>query len=102
MYGNRKDSGEIKQVYLHRLYKAFTDQLCDNNLYFSRFMYIYYWCHRNSEYDQEILQSQTQTTPWHRGEEPRNHHETPGRQIEQSNQLSLPHQGDCNTRMDIK
>ena len=54
-----------------------------------------------SEYDQEILQSQTQTTPWHRKEEPLNHHETPGRQIEQSNQLSLPHQGDCNTRMDI-
>ena len=28
-----------------------------------------------------------QTTPWHR--EPLNHHETPGRQIKQSNQLSL-------------
>ena len=35
-------------------------------------------------------------------EEPLNHHETPGRQIKQSNQLSLPHQDDCNTRMDIK
>ena len=33
-----------------------------------------------------------QTTPWHREEEPLNHHETPGRQIKQSNQLSLPHQ----------
>ena len=43
-----------------------------------------------------------QTTPWHREEEPLNHHETPGRQIKQSNQLSLPHQDDCNTRMDIK
>ena len=55
-----------------------------------------------------------QTTPWHREEEPINHHETPGRQItinhhetpgrqiKQSNQLSLPHQDDCNTRMDIK
>ena len=42
-----------------------------------------------------------QTTPWHREEEPLNHHETPGRQIKQSNQLSLPHQDDCNTRMDI-
>ena len=31
-----------------------------------------------------------------------NHHETPGRQIKQSNQLPLPHQDDCNTRMDIK
>ena len=44
----------------------------------------------------------TQTTPWHREEEPLNHHETPGRQIKQSNQLSLPHQDDCNTRIDIK
>ena len=35
-------------------------------------------------------------------EEPLNHHKTPGRQIKQSNQLSLPHQYDCNTRMDIK
>ena len=43
-----------------------------------------------------------QTTPWHCEEEPLNHHETPGRQIKQSNQLSLPHQDDCNTRMDIK
>ena len=32
-----------------------------------------------------------QTAPWHREEEPPNHHETPGRQIKQSNQLSLPH-----------
>ena len=31
-----------------------------------------------------------QTTQWHREEEPLNHHETPGRQIKQSNQLSLP------------
>ena len=43
-----------------------------------------------------------QTTPWHREEELLNHHETPGRQIKQSNKLSLPHQDDCNTRMDIK
>ena len=27
----------------------------------------------------------SQTTPWHREEEPLNHHETPGRQIKQSN-----------------
>ena len=38
----------------------------------------------------------------HREEEPLNHHETPGRQFKQSNQLSLPYQDDCNTRMDIK
>ena len=38
-----------------------------------------------------------QTTPRHR--EPLNHHETPGRQIKQSNQLSLPHQDNCNTRI---
>ena len=37
-----------------------------------------------------------QTTPWHCKEEPLNHHKTPGRQIKQSNQLSLPHQDDCN------
>ena len=43
-----------------------------------------------------------QAAPWHRKEEPPNHHETPGRQIKQSNQLSLPHQDDSNTRMDIK
>ena len=43
-----------------------------------------------------------QTTLWHRQEEPLNHHETPGRQIKQSNQLTLPHQDDCNTRTDTK
>ena len=43
-----------------------------------------------------------QTTQWHLQEEPFNHHETPGRQIKQGNQLSFPHQDDCNTRMDIK
>ena len=32
---------------------------------------------------------------------PLNRHETPGRQIKQSNQLSFPLQDDCNTRMDI-
>ena len=40
-----------------------------------------------------------ETTPWHREEEPLNRHETPGRQIKQSNQLSLPHQDDCNTKV---
>ena len=47
-----------------------------------------------SEYDQEIPQSQTADNP---RQEPLNHHETPGRRIKQSNQLSLPHQDDCNT-----
>ena len=55
-----------------------------------------------SEYDQEITQSQTADNPWHREEEPRNNHETPGRKTKQSNQLSLPHQDDCKTRRDIK
>ena len=55
-----------------------------------------------NEYDQEIPQSQTADNPGHREEEPLNHHETPGRQIKQSNQLSLPHQDDCNTKMDIE
>ena len=43
-----------------------------------------------------------QTNPWHREEEPHNNQETSGRQTQQSNQLSLPHQADCKTRMDIK
>ena len=43
---------------------------------------------KNSEYDQEIPQSQT--TQWHREEEPLNHHETPRGQIKQSNKLSSP------------
>ena len=55
-----------------------------------------------SEYVQEIPQSQTTDNTMTREEEPLNHHKTPGRQIKQSNQLSLPHQDDCNTRMDIK
>ena len=56
---------------------------------------------RNSEYDQEIPQSQTADNPRHREEEPLNRHETSGRQIKQNTQLSLPHQDDCNTRLDI-
>ena len=43
-----------------------------------------------------------QTKRWHHEEEPHNHHETPGRQTKQSNHLSLPHQDDCKTRMDIR
>ena len=42
------------------------------------------------------------TNLWHREEEPHNHHETPGRQTKQSNQLPLPHYDDWKTRMDIK
>ena len=45
---------------------------------------------------------QLQTNLCHRKEEPHNNHETPGRQTKQSNQLSLLHQDDCKTRMDIK
>ena len=43
-----------------------------------------------------------QTTLYLPEEEPVNHHETLERQIKQSNQLSLPNQDDCNTRLDIK
>ena len=57
---------------------------------------------KNSEYDQEIPQSQLQTNPWHREEEPHNNHETPGRQTKQSNWLFLLHRDDCKTRMDTK
>ena len=35
-------------------------------------------------------------------EEPHNNHETPGRQTNQSDQLSLPNQDVCKTRRDIK
>ena len=39
---------------------------------------IYFWphCGKNSEFDQEIPQSQTADNPWHRKEELPNHHET--------------------------
>ena len=51
----------------------------------------------------KYLNHKPQTTPWNREEELLDHHETPGRQIKQSNQLSPhPHENDCNTRMDIK
>ena len=43
-----------------------------------------------------------QSNQWRREEEPHNNHETPGKQTKQSNQLSLPHQDDCKTRMHIK
>ena len=43
-----------------------------------------------------------QTNLWYREEEPHNNHKTPGRQTKQSNQLSLPHRDDCETRMDTK
>ena len=43
-----------------------------------------------------------QTNPGNREEEPHKHHETQRRQTKQSNQLSLPYQDDCKTRMDIK
>ena len=42
------------------------------------------------EYDQKYQDHKPQTTTWHREEESLNHHETPVRQIKQSNQLSLP------------
>ena len=44
-----------------------------------------------------VIPQDTETTKSHN-----DYHETPRRQIKQSNQLSLPHQDDCNTRMDIK
>ena len=50
-----------------------------------------------SEFDREIPQSQTADNPMAtRGRA------APGRKIKQSDQLSLPHQNDCNTRIDIK
>ena len=58
--------------------------------------------YKNSEYVQEIPQSQTADNPWNSVKEPHNNHETPGRQTKESNQISLPHPDDCKTRMDIK
>ena len=55
-----------------------------------------------SEYDQEIPQSQTAAKPMARADESHSNHKTPGRQIMQSNKLSLPHQDDCKTRRDIR
>ena len=43
-----------------------------------------------------------QTNPWRGEEEPLNNPETSGRQTKQSNQLSLPYQDDCKTRIDTK
>ena len=43
-----------------------------------------------------------QTNSWYREKEPRNYHETPGRQTKQSNRLSLPHRDDCKARKDTK
>ena len=57
-----------------------------------------------SNYDQEIPPSQTADKPMApRGRATQQSGDTtPGRQTMQSNQLSLPHQGDCETRRDIK
>ena len=41
----------------------------------------------NSEYDQEIPQSQTADNLWHLEEEPHNNHETPGRQSKATSSL---------------
>ena len=48
-----------------------------------------------SEYDLEITQSQLQTNPRHREEEPHNNQERPGRQSKSTR--SLTHQDDCKT-----
>ena len=43
-----------------------------------------------------------QINPWHREEELHNNHKTLWRQTKPCNELALPHQDDCKTRMDIK
>ena len=43
-----------------------------------------------------------QANPWNREEERPNNHERLRRQTKQNNQLSLPHQDDCKTGIDIK
>ena len=56
-----------------------------------------------SGYDKELPQSQAadKPIPWHCKEEPHNKYGVPGTQTKQSYQLSVPHQNDCKTRMDI-
>ena len=49
----------------------------------------------------KYLNHKLQTNPWQREEEQHNHHETPGRETKQNNQLSIPHEDDCKTRMDL-
>ena len=53
-----------------------------------------------SEFDQEITQSQAVDKP--KAPRGRATQQSPGRQTKQSNQPSLPHQNDCKTRMVIK
>ena len=82
----------------------FKDNICTTRIYKEKKFKIKFQVllKKVNEFDQEIPQSQTVDNPWHREEEPFNHHKTPGRRIKQSNQLSRPHQDDCNTKMDIK
>ena len=72
-------------------------------LFYTGFTFIFSFKYKNSEYDQEIPQSQTADNPMApQGRATHNHHETQGRQTKQIKQLSLPYQDDCQTRMDIK
>ena len=50
----------------------------------------------------KYLNHKLQTNPWHHEVEPRNNHETPGRQTKQSYQLSILNRDDCKTIMDTK
>ena len=53
---------------------------------------------KNSEYDQEIPESQIADNPWNREEEPHNTYETSGRHTKQHNKLFVRHQDDCKVR----
>ena len=53
-------------------------------------------------YHNHKLQEKLMTREVEPHPEPHNNHEPTGRQTKQSNQLSLPNQDDCKTRMDIK
>ena len=75
---------------------------CLNNFRFNSFFLVLRSSKLVSEYDQEIPQFQTADNPMEPIERAAQLHKTPERQIKQSNQLSLPHQDDCNTRMDVK
>ena len=49
----------------------------------------------------EYLSENSTITTRHREEEPHNNRETPGRQTKENKQLSLLHQDDCKTRVNI-
>ena len=99
------DSESVSIILQYKVRNADPPELCqlklEGNVTSHRITGNILYTLKNSEYDQEITQSQTADKPM-AARSRANHHETPGRQTKQSNQLYLSHQDDCKTRMDIK